>query len=220
MSVQGEDGKKNNDDSGFTANVMAGDATSSAGAGPTASGAATGPGIDPQQLRELVAGMIRESLDAARPAAATSAATSGRGPDPLQENDAWQWSRDREAAADKNKETSKDNDWWNTDDGAGWWKAGETAKDDEKWWSSGETTKNDENWRSWSGQEYDGWWKSYSWDSSWRSAGPRWDDRIKGDYSDPPAWPGWSHYRQWRKALRRWNTNTDVPVWRRSEKTF
>ena len=36
--------------------------------------------------------------------------------------------------------------------------------------------------------------------------------------SDPPAWPGWSHYRLWKKAVERWNRSTDIPVWRRSDK--
>ena len=43
---------------------------------------------------------------------------------------------------------------------------------------------------------------------------------AKGDYSDPPAWPGWSNYRLWRRAILRWNHNTDVSVWRRAEKVL
>ena len=40
----------------------------------------------------------------------------------------------------------------------------------------------------------------------------------KGDYSDPPSWSGWSNYRLWRRAVSRWDSNTDVAVWRRAEK--
>ena len=41
--------------------------------------------------------------------------------------------------------------------------------------------------------------------------------RLK-DMSDPPDWPGWEHYRHWKRALRRWNRSTDVPVARRSDR--
>ena len=40
----------------------------------------------------------------------------------------------------------------------------------------------------------------------------------KGDYSEPPAWAGWAHYRLWRRALLRWDANTDVALHRRAEK--
>ena len=52
----------------------------------------------------------------------------------------------------------------------------------------------------------DRWWNDKSWTS------------YKGDYSDPPAWPGWNNFRLWKRAIRRWHNNTDVAVWRRSEK--
>ena len=42
----------------------------------------------------------------------------------------------------------------------------------------------------------------------------------KGDYSDPPAWPGWQHFRLWKKSLARWDAATDVAVRRRSEKVL
>ena len=47
-----------------------------------------------------------------------------------------------------------------------------------------------------------------------------WWDRtvVKGDYSDPPPWSGWQHFRLWKRALTRWNNNTDVLLKRRSEK--
>ena len=35
------------------------------------------------------------------------------------------------------------------------------------------------------------------------------------DYSDPPAWPGWARYVKWKRAARRWNKNTDIPLYRR-----
>lgn len=51
---------------------------------------------------------------------------------------------------------------------------------------------------------------------SWKSK--PWWQHGKGDYSDPPSWPSWTHYRLWRRAVQRWNQNTDVPVYRRAEK--
>ncbi|CAE7735919.1 unnamed protein product [Symbiodinium sp. CCMP2592] len=50
----------------------------------------------------------------------------------------------------------------------------------------------------------------------WRWQGPG----AKGDYSDPPAFPGWSHRRYWTAAIRRWNKNTDIPLFRRGEKVL
>ena len=43
---------------------------------------------------------------------------------------------------------------------------------------------------------------------------------YKGDFSDPPAWPGWSYRKQWTTAVRRWNKQTDVPLFRRAEKVL
>ena len=73
-------------------------------------------------------------------------------------------------------------------------------------------------------------WQGQSWSSaSWGQGG--WQGRdwqswgwwqptstTKGDFSDPPTWGGWASYRLWKKALARWDQNTDVPVWRRFEK--
>lgn len=46
----------------------------------------------------------------------------------------------------------------------------------------------------------------------------KWNQHQKADYTDPPAWGGWSHFRLWKRAVTRWNNNTDVAVWRRAEK--
>ena len=101
----------------------------------------------------------------------------------------------------------------------------------------------DASWNRWTDEEWqrwnEGWW---SWDQSaiagresagdswdpWRQwqgnlgdqRSPGWWDRAatKGDYSDPPPWSGWAHYRLWKRALTRWDTNTDVLLRRRSEK--
>ena len=43
---------------------------------------------------------------------------------------------------------------------------------------------------------------------------------YKGEYSDPPSWPGWSYRRQWVTSVRRWNKQTDIPVFRRAEKVL
>eukprot|EP00439_Symbiodinium_sp_Y106_P037017 s2656_g4.t1 len=40
----------------------------------------------------------------------------------------------------------------------------------------------------------------------------------KGDFADPPAWPGWQYRRQWVTAVRRWNKVTDIPLGRRAER--
>ncbi len=42
----------------------------------------------------------------------------------------------------------------------------------------------------------------------------------KGNFSDPPAFPGFQHYRLFKKALRRWDELTDVKPWRRAEKVL
>ena len=61
---------------------------------------------------------------------------------------------------------------------------------------------------AWRGDDWQRW-------GQWNNGG---GGTSKGDYSDPPAWGGWGSYRLWKKALRRWDANTDVPVWRRFEK--
>ena len=51
--------------------------------------------------------------------------------------------------------------------------------------------------------------------------GDHWKEKDwwkKGDYSEPPSWAGWGHYRLWRKSILRWDGNTDVAVHRRAEK--
>eukprot|EP00435_Cladocopium_sp_Y103_P074255 s37_g47.t1 len=71
------------------------------------------------------------------------------------------------------------------------------------------------------GESSDPWarWQNHQYSRSW---GSQWWDKPnhRGDYSDPPAWGGWSHYRLWKRSLDRWNQNTDVMVWRRSEKVL
>ena len=62
----------------------------------------------------------------------------------------------------------------------------------------------------------------------WQQSSGSWDNRqnekwwsgthTKGDYADPPSWPGWGYYRLWRRALLRWDANTDVAQYRRAEK--
>ena len=43
---------------------------------------------------------------------------------------------------------------------------------------------------------------------------------YKSEFSDPPSWPGWSYRRQWVTSVRRWNKQTDIPVFRRAEKVL
>ena len=50
-----------------------------------------------------------------------------------------------------------------------------------------------------------------------------WKDKEwwkKGDFSEPPSWAGWGHYRLWRRSLLRWDSNTDVSMHRRAEKVL
>ena len=74
---------------------------------------------------------------------------------------------------------------------------------------------------NWSGTWSSGQWPpdGESWGGSWtrpaKPAGP-----WKADYSDPPSWPGWAHFRQWRKAVARWNDSTDVVMTRRADKVM
>lgn len=73
------------------------------------------------------------------------------------------------------------------------------------------------NWSRW--QNYDGWWSQEDWDRwNWQRGTKH--GSSKGDYADPPGWPGWAHFRHWKRALVRWDSNTDVPVWRRAEKVL
>ena len=97
----------------------------------------------------------------------------------------------------------------------------------------------EEEWRQWN----QGWWwfssatawapresNGVSWDpwSCWRGhrgfqpwSDGAWDHQpTGGDFSDPPQWSGWSHYRLWKRALVRWNSNTDVLLRRRSKKVL
>ena len=64
---------------------------------------------------------------------------------------------------------------------------------------------------SWTSRE-DGWWNA--------SGGPTGNKVGRGDFSDPPEWPGWQHYRVWKKAVTRWARQTDVSEARRADKTL
>ncbi|CAK8995356.1 Uncharacterized protein SCF082_LOCUS4325, partial [Durusdinium trenchii] len=43
---------------------------------------------------------------------------------------------------------------------------------------------------------------------------------YKGDFTDPPTWPGWSHRKYWVQAVRRWDKSSDLPVHKRAEKVL
>ena len=65
-----------------------------------------------------------------------------------------------------------------------------------------------------------------AWNGSWDpwarrgdwSQESKWWSGPKPDYADPPSWGGWQNYRLWKKSVMRWNRNTDVPLYRRSER--
>ena len=67
----------------------------------------------------------------------------------------------------------------------------------------------DESWDPWARRG--GW----SQDSKWWSG-----SQHKPDYADPPSWGGWQNYRLWKKSILRWDRNTDVPLYRRSERVL
>lgn len=79
-------------------------------------------------------------------------------------------------------------------------------------------------WDSWT-QPRDWWHRAHGWQDSWRQGTDSqqygtWSPSYKGDYSDPPAWPGWTHRKQWTAAVRRWNRTTDHPAHRRADKVL
>ena len=84
----------------------------------------------------------------------------------------------------------------------------------------------DDTWDSWAwrdGSRWNRWETTGSWArGGWSSGGDwssdPWQQRARGDYSDPPPWPGWTNYRLWKKSIARWNKNTDVKLARRGEK--
>ncbi|CAE7481054.1 SRR1, partial [Symbiodinium sp. CCMP2456] len=78
-------------------------------------------------------------------------------------------------------------------------------------WSRG-TTQRQWDGDSWQGRHWDN--AGWRWSQWWQPGGPN----TRGDFSDPPAWGGWGSYRLWKRSVRRWDANTDVPVWRRFEK--
>lgn len=74
-------------------------------------------------------------------------------------------------------------------------------------------------WSSWSHtapwNSWDGAFSDWSWNSWEKGYG-----NYKGDYSDPPAWPGWNHRKQWVLSVRRWDRLTDHPVSHRADKVL
>ena len=45
-------------------------------------------------------------------------------------------------------------------------------------------------------------------------------EKLAKDTSDPPDWPGWEHDRNWRRALLRWASTSDLPVGRRADRVL
>ena len=91
------------------------------------------------------------------------------------------------------------------------WAAAAQASQDRDWSWHGHDGWRWQSWNDWHGRQWD--WRS---GSSWNNADPF----VKPDLADPPAWPGWSHRRQWVLAIRRWNKHTDVPLRRRAERVL
>ncbi|CAK9100651.1 unnamed protein product [Durusdinium trenchii] len=57
------------------------------------------------------------------------------------------------------------------------------------------------------------WQWSHGWSSNYSG--------YRGEFSDPPAWPGWGHRRlYWVQSVRRWDKVSDLPVNRRAEKVL
>lgn len=71
---------------------------------------------------------------------------------------------------------------------------------------------------SWSSAPWhsNGWqWSSWDWSQTGSSG-----VHYKGDFTDPPTWPGWSHRKYWVQAVRRWDKSSDLPVHKRAEKVL
>lgn len=73
------------------------------------------------------------------------------------------------------------------------------------------------------------WWHSdsswhWGWRSNWDWSSSSWgwekNQNFKPDYTEPPAWPGWTHRRYWVTAIRRWDRSTDIPMHKRAEKVL
>ena len=77
---------------------------------------------------------------------------------------------------------------------------------------SGVNEASEDPWSRWSAGGGRGW---HEWEGGYQSAG-KWYG--KGEFGDPPAWAGWGHYRLWKKAVQRWDRNTDIATWRRSDR--
>ena len=73
-------------------------------------------------------------------------------------------------------------------------------------------------------------WQDWQWQPGWSSGGWQrsdWWHRphdsnpvYKGDFSDPPGWPGWAMRRYWVQSIQRWNKTTDLPVHKRADKVL
>ena len=77
------------------------------------------------------------------------------------------------------------------------------------WWNQDRSTE----WTSGMDAPDTGW-VTPGWPATWR-IGER--QEVKA-ISDPSHWLGWEHYRQWKRAVGRWNQTTDVPDARRSDR--
>ena len=74
---------------------------------------------------------------------------------------------------------------------------------------------------SWNWNAGQNWhWNQRDWRQDGWQAGQWSGPQHKPDYSEPPAWPGWSHRRLWTQSIRRWDKQTDVPIYRRAEKVL
>ena len=86
-------------------------------------------------------------------------------------------------------------------------------------WSTGSHHWNAAGWTDWSSWNPPTWapapWQARS---AWGSTEEGPPARPKPDTSDPPAWPGWEHYRLWKRWTMKWDKDTDVPLRRRAEK--
>ena len=113
------------------------------------------------------------------------------------EADPWWNGQDPWQGEQSAHETSRRTSWPETD---GW--RGDASMHEAPWrstWGSADTWRRDD-------QAIDR--------RSWNS----WESGYKGDYSDPPTWPGWNHRKQWVISVRRWDRLTDHPVSRRADK--
>eukprot|EP00971_Amphidinium_carterae_P352622 6492679-Amphidinium_carterae.1 len=95
-------------------------------------------------------------------------------------------------------------------------------------WNNHQHGWEDQQWRTWASQP---WWGGTQWHRA-QPEGQPWAREQQEPRSqlpqptparetaDPPPWPGWTHYREWKRAVRRWDATTDILASRRGARVM